>query len=179
MFFELTSAQIDQFNEDGFVIVDKLIDDETVEALCERYEKVFRGEFETGILPDEVNWQEGESDPSLTRQICNGWKADRTIASVVMRADLGKAIATLGGWPGARAMVDNLLWKPPGTRPLAYHQDNAYLEWFQPTELLSCWMALDDTRADAGTVEFVRGLSTPVEDSAKGRRKRLPPGLVV
>ena len=157
MFFELTSAQIDQFNEDGFVIVDKLIDDETIEALRARYEKLFRGEFETGILPDEVNWQEGESDPSLTRQICNGWKADRTIASVVMRADLGKAIATLGGWPGARVMVDNLLWKPPGTRPLAYHQDNAYLEWFQPTELLSCWMALDDTRADAGTVEFVRG----------------------
>ena len=157
MFFELTSAQIDQFNEDGFVIVDKLIDDETVEALHARYGKLFRGEFETGILPDEVNWQESESDPSLTRQICNGWKADRTIASVVMRADLGKAIATLGGWPGARVMVDNLLWKPPGTRPLAYHQDNAYLEWFQPTELLSCWMALDDTRADAGTVEFVRG----------------------
>ena len=100
MFFELTSAQIDQFNEDGFVIVDKLIDDETVEALHARYGKLFRGEFETGILPDEVNWQEGESDPSLTRQICNGWKADRTIASVVMRADLGKAIATLGGWPG-------------------------------------------------------------------------------
>ena len=157
MFFELTSAQIDQFNEDGFVIVDKLIDDETIEALRARYEKLFRGEFETGILPDEVNWQESESDPSLTRQICNGWKADRMIASVVMRADLGKAIATLGGWPGARVMVDNLLWKPPGTRPLAYHQDNAYLEWFQPTELLSCWMALDDTRADAGTVEFVRG----------------------
>ena len=95
MFFELTSAQIDQFNEDGFVIVDKLIDDETIEALRARYEKLFRGEFETGILPDEVNWQESESDPSLTRQICNGWKADRTIASVVMRADLGKAIATL------------------------------------------------------------------------------------
>ena len=55
MFFELTSAQIDQFNEDGFVIVDKLIDDETVEALRARYEKLFRGEFETGILPDEIN----------------------------------------------------------------------------------------------------------------------------
>ena len=39
MFFELTSAQIDQFNEDGFVIVDKLIDDETVEALHARYGK--------------------------------------------------------------------------------------------------------------------------------------------
>ncbi len=157
MQFELTSEQIAQFNEDGFLVVDNLIDDEMVEAIRERYERLFRGDFETGIPPDEVNWQMGESDSSLTRQICNGWKADRTIASVVMRADLGKAIAKIGGWPGSRLLVDNLLWKPPGTRSLAFHQDNAYLEWFQPTEVLSCWMALDDTRADAGTIEFVRG----------------------
>ena len=155
--FELAKEQIEKFNEDGFLIVDKLIDEETVEALRTRFEKLFHGEFETGIMPDEVNWQEGESDPTLTRQICNGWKADRTIASVAMRADLGKAIAELGGWPGARLMVDNILWKPPGARSLGHHQDCAYLEWYTPSDLLSCWMALDDTSAEGGTVEFVRG----------------------
>ena len=61
MALELTPAQIDQFNEDGYLIVDKLIDDQTVEAVSERYEKLFRGEFETGILPDEVNWQEARA----------------------------------------------------------------------------------------------------------------------
>lgn len=155
--FSLTQAQIDRFNEDGFLIVDKLLDDETVDILRERFERLFRGDFETGITPDEVNWQEGESDPTLTRQICNAWKADRMIARNVMRADLARAIAQLGGWPGTRIMIDNALWKPPGTRPLGHHQDNAYLSWFTPSELLSCWMALDQTRADAGTVEFVRG----------------------
>ena len=174
MAFELTPAQIDRFNEDGFLVVDKLIDDETVAAVSERYEKLFRGEFETGVLPDEVNWQEGESDPSLTRQICNAWKADRTIASVVMRADLGKAIATLGGWPGARLMVDNVLWKPPGTRPLALHQDNAYLHWFQPTELLSCWMALDDTRGRCGNAR-VRARIAPLASLTPRRSSSTAP----
>ena len=155
--FQLAPEQFEQFNDDGFLIVDRLVDEETVEALRTCYERLFRGEFETGITPDEVNWQEGKSDPSLTRQICNGWKADRTIARVVMRPDLGKAIAELGGWPGTRVMIDNVLWKPPRTRPLGYHQDNAYLDWYTPTELLSCWIALDDTTASGGTIEFVRG----------------------
>src|SRR3546814_9849959 len=65
----------------------------------------------------------------------------------------------MGGWPGARVMVDNVLWKPPATRPLGYHQDSAYLAWYTPSDLLSLWIALDDTPAEGGTLEFVRGRS--------------------
>ena len=54
-------------------------------------------------------------------------------------------------------MSDNVLWKPPQTRSLGYHQDNSFLSWFRPSELLSCWIALDETTRDGGTIEFVRG----------------------
>lgn len=155
--FRVTHEQIKQYNDDGFLIVEDLIDDETVDKVRACYERLFRGEFETGVTPDEVNWQQATGDPSLTRQICNGWKADRDIAHVVLREDLGRAIAELGNWPGTRIMIDNVLWKPPGTRPLGHHQDSAYLEWLSPSDLLSCWIALDDTSADGGTVEFVKG----------------------
>ncbi len=155
--FQLTQAQIDQFNEDGFLIVEKLISDEAVETLRACYDRLFRGEFETGVTPDEVNWQEGTGDPSLTRQICNGWKADRDIADIVLREDFAKAIAELGNWPGTRIMIDNVIWKPPGTRSLGHHQDSAYLDWFNPSDLLSCWIGMDDTSAEGGTIEFVRG----------------------
>jgi ectoine hydroxylase-related dioxygenase (phytanoyl-CoA dioxygenase family) len=155
--FELSDAQVQQFRRDGLLLVEDLLDAVTVDRLRERYERLFRGEFETGVAPDEVNWREGKSDPSLTRQICNGWKADRLIASVVFREDLGRAIARLAGWSGARVMIDNVIWKPAGTRSLGYHQDNAYQHWHQPGELLSCWMALDDTTAEGGTMELVRG----------------------
>lgn len=155
--FDVTDDQISRFNQDGFLIVDEIIDEATVGRLRDAYDRLFRGEFETGVRPDEVNWQEGTGDVSLTRQICNGWKANRTIASVVLREDFGHAIAKMGGWPGTRIMVDNVLWKPPGTRPLGYHQDSAYLAWYTPSDLLSLWIALDDTTADGGTLEFVRG----------------------
>ena len=155
--YEVTDEQVSSFRRDGLLIVGRFIADETVAALKGRYGRLFQGEFETGVQPDEVNWRAGVADATLTRQICNAWKADRTIARVVLRRDFGRAIARLGGWPGTRIMIDNVLWKPPGTRPLGYHQDSAYLGWFRPSDLISLWIALDDTSADGGTMELVRG----------------------
>ncbi|MGD2173003.1 MAG: phytanoyl-CoA dioxygenase family protein, partial [Gammaproteobacteria bacterium] len=146
-----------RFDVDGFLLVDRLIDPERIPRLHQAFEDLFHGRFETGVRPDEVNWQAGTSDPSLSRQICNGWKADREIARVVLDESLGEAIAGLAGWSGTRIMIDNVIWKPPATRSLGFHQDNAYLSWFNPGEILTCWIALDDTRADGGTIEFVRG----------------------
>ena len=153
----LSQDQRTRFGEDGFLVVERLIEPDTVEGLRARFGCLFRGEFETGVRPDEVNWREGTGDPSLTRQICNGWKADRAIARVVLDQSIGRAIAELAGWPGARVIQDNLLWKPPGARALGHHQDNAYLAWYAPREMLSCWIALDDSSARGGTVEFAHG----------------------
>ncbi len=153
----LTSDHLSSFETDGFVEVGPVLDPDLVEQLHERFERLFAGEFETGTAPDEVNWQLGESDPSLTRQICNGWKADRLIASTVLDERIGEAVARLAGWPGARIVQDNVIWKPPGARSLGFHRDNAYLGWYTPREMCSCWIALDDTSASGGTLELARG----------------------
>ena len=163
----LSQAQIESFNEDGFVVLEKVLDADTVEAARTRFPKLFSGEFETGIIPDEWNWREGRDSPDLTRQICNGWKSDRVIAGIVLRSDLAHACASLRNWPGARINQDNVIWKPPGTRPLGFHQDDSYQRWIEPTEMMTCWITLDDTRADQGTIEYVRGshhwpLSPPI-----------------
>jgi ectoine hydroxylase-related dioxygenase (phytanoyl-CoA dioxygenase family) len=145
------------FDQDGFLVVDRLIAADSLPPLHRAFDDLFHGRFETGVRPDEVNWQAATGDPDLSRQICNGWKANRRIARVVLDAGLAKNIAALGGWPGVRIMIDNVLWKPPATKSLGFHQDSAYLAWFTPSDLLTCWIALDDTRADGGTIEFVRG----------------------
>lgn len=155
--FTLSTQQINQFNDDGFIVVEQLIDNDTIDSIRNAFDRLFSGRFETGIRPDEVNWQVESGDPALTRQICNGWKADKAIAQVILRKDIGSCIATLANWRGVRVMIDNVIWKPPTAKALGYHQDNAFLEWFTPSELVSCWIALDDTSASGGTVEFVRG----------------------
>jgi ectoine hydroxylase-related dioxygenase (phytanoyl-CoA dioxygenase family) len=154
---EISTVDQENFNNDGFLIVDNLIEGSIIPGLHHAFNDLFRGKFETGVRPDEVNWQQATGDPSLSRQICNGWKANRDIARVVLDEAIGKAIAGLSGWPGVRIMIDNVVWKPPATKSLGFHQDSAYLSWFTPSDLLTCWIALDDTRADGGTIEFARG----------------------
>jgi ectoine hydroxylase-related dioxygenase (phytanoyl-CoA dioxygenase family) len=99
----------------------------------------------------------GRDRQDLTRQICNAWKSDLTIASIVLKPMVGEAAARLRGWPGAKIGQDNLIWKPPGTKPLGFHQDDSYNEWIVPGEMLTCWTTLDDTKAGQGTIEYVRG----------------------
>jgi ectoine hydroxylase-related dioxygenase (phytanoyl-CoA dioxygenase family) len=118
---------------------------------------MFSGKFQTGLYPDEWNWRMGRDREDLTRQICNGWKSDLTIASIVLHADVGEACARLRRWPGARIGQDNVIWKPPGTKPLGFHQDDSYNGWIEPGEMNTCWITLDDTKAYQGTIEYVRG----------------------
>ena len=154
---EPSPAQIARFRRDGFLVVERLIEPEAAAGLASRFAPLFRGEFETGLYPDEWNWREGRDAGDLTRQICNAWKSDRVVARAVLDPRVGQWCARLRGWPGARINQDNVLWKPPGARPLAFHQDNSYQRWVVPPEMCTCWIALDATSAGGGTIEYVTG----------------------
>ncbi|MEZ5775065.1 MAG: phytanoyl-CoA dioxygenase family protein [Hyphomicrobiaceae bacterium] len=153
----LIDKDFETFDRDGFLIVENVLDEDMLEAARAHFEPLFSGRFETGLYPDEWNWKTGKDRPDVTRQICNGWKSDRTIASIVLREDVGRACAELRGWSGARINQDNIIWKPPGTKPLGFHQDESYQDYYVPGEMMTCWITLDDTRADQGTIEYVPG----------------------
>jgi len=154
---ELTPSQIERFNADGFLVLERYLTPEEVAIARARFEPLFRGEFETGLYPDEWNWRAGRDPADRTRQICNGWKSDRTVAGIVLKEEIGRHCALLAGWPGARIGQDNVLWKPPGAKALGFHQDDSYGAWVVPSGFLTCWMALDDTSAAGGTIEYARG----------------------
>jgi 2-oxoglutarate-dependent dioxygenase len=153
-----TEDQRDTFERDGFVVVKEgFIDDGTVAGLRELFEPLFAGCYETGIRPDEVNWVSGRDPADRTRQICNGWKADPRIAAQTLSELTGRLAAELMGWDGIRLVQDNLIWKPPGARSLGMHQDGSYLDYLVPPEMITCWIALDDTSAEAGTITYAAG----------------------
>ena len=119
--------------------------------------RVFEHEWETGLAPDEVNYQPGVTAPELTRQLCNVWKADRVLAGVTLSRRVGEFAVRLAAVPGLRLAQDNAIWKPPSGKALLCHQDAAYLDHFDPPNMTTSWMALDDTAADTGTIYYVRG----------------------
>ena len=154
----LTSHQLDTFQRDGYVIVEEgLISGPALERLRERYERLFDGEYETGIKPDEVNWVRGRDPEDRTRQICNAWRADDTIAAQVLHERTGRLAAQLAGWQGVRMLQDNVLWKPPGTKAIGFHQDASYAGYLVPPVMVTCWLSLHETTADAGPIEYVSG----------------------
>ena len=111
-----TPQQVESFDRDGFLIVEEgLVSDRALELLRARYERLFDGEYETGIKPDEVNWVPGRDPEDRTRQICNGWRADNVIAAQVLSERTGRLGAQLARLPGHA--------DPAGQRPVEAARD--------------------------------------------------------
>ena len=106
-----SAEQVEAFARDGFLIVEEgLASDRALDLLRERYERLFDGEYETGIRPDEVNWVRGRDPDDRTRQLCNAWKSDDVVAAQVLSARIGRLAAQLAALsrspdpPGQRAL---------------------------------------------------------------------------
>ncbi len=157
MLDRFSEEEVASFRRDGFLIIEEgFVPAETLEVLRAHFDALFRGEYETGIRPDEVNWVAGRDPEDRTRQICNGWKADRCIAAQVLSERTGRLAAQLMGYRGVRLLQDNCIWKPPATKSLGMHQDGAFADYLVPSEMVTCWIALDDTQAGGGTIEYAR-----------------------
>src|SRR5712691_9832510 len=155
MIERFSAEQVASFNRDGFLVVEEgFLSDKALELVREHFGRLFEGDYETGIKPDEVNWVLGRDPEDRTRQICNGWRADNVIAAQVLSARTGRLAVQLMGYQGVRILQDNCLWKPPGTKSIGMHQDGSYADYLVPPEMMTCWIALDDTQAGAGPIEY-------------------------
>ncbi|TPX30364.1 hypothetical protein SmJEL517_g06054 [Synchytrium microbalum] len=139
-----TMEQVHQFEKNGFVTVQNVFDSTFCQNVNGAVDKCFLGEFETADYPDEWYYREGMTLPYVTREICNGWKSNRTIAKLVLNEAIGKFASTLMKWDGTRIGSDSIWLKPgasagtPG-KEIAYHVDDQYMQgshkWTKRVEL--------------------------------------------
>lgn len=154
---QLTDQQIAQFREQGFLILEKFLDLDQVDRIVERLDPLFATRFETGIYPDEWHGRPGLSASNATRQMCGMWRCDRTIASFTLSAEIARLNATLMGWSGGRLANDSCWIKPPDAPEVVFHRNNTYVGAIAPPSTITCWIALSDATAEAGTLEYVPG----------------------
>jgi ectoine hydroxylase-related dioxygenase (phytanoyl-CoA dioxygenase family) len=152
-----TQDQIDAYRRDGFLVLPRFMPVDELEEVRAHFGRAFAHEWETGLAPDEVNYMPGVTPPDRTRQLCNVWKADRTLARTTLARRNAAFATALAGAAGMRLAQDNAIWKPPSGTALLAHQDAAYTGWLTPKNMTTCWIALDDTAADGGTIYYVRG----------------------
>ena len=146
-----------RFQRDGFLIVENFLNQQQIAALRDSFPKLFAGKFDTGIYPDEWYWREGMSLPDVTRHMANAWKSDLSVAKLALAEDIGRAATLLSGWPGVRLGQDTIWWKPPQTKAVTFHQDSSFMDFLNPPKTITCWVTLDQTATDAGTLEYVPG----------------------
>jgi phytanoyl-CoA hydroxylase len=149
---------------DGYLRIPRsafCLDDQCVKSLRRAFAKLFDGQYETGVYPDEVHWRKGISRETATREICNGWKADSCVASTVRSKELGQLACALMGWPcSSRIGQDDVLHKPPNSGPVGFHQDGRYIsDNFVPEDsnCLTMWIALDDADSENGALQYAPG----------------------
>ena len=156
-FDALNDADVACFRRIGFLVVENVLSAERIARLRNSFPKLFAGQFDTGVYPDGWYWREGMSLPDVTRHMANAWKADLTVAMLALSTEIGCTAARLAGWPGTQLGQDTIFWKPPGAKPVAYHQDSSFMSFLDPPQTVTCWVTLDDSYRDAGTLEYAPG----------------------
>lgn len=146
---------IAQFQEDGFLTLKGVLTAEQVDRILERLDPLFATRFETGIYPDEWYGRPSMSQPNATRQMVGMWRCDRTVASFTLSAEIARLNAALMGWSGGRLANDSCWIKPPSAPAVSFHRNNTAVSSINPTSIITCWIALSDCTAAAGTLEIV------------------------
>lgn len=163
------------YESQGFVVMPSVLSASDVATLNQRLRAVMRGDNDRGRRPDKVTPKEAgalshlledEASPGACQrsnerhakviQIINIHKSDSSFRKLATDTGLGHIVAQLANWKhGARLAQDQVWAKPPGAPPLVFHRDSPYF-MFEPNEVVTVWVALDDMDASIGPLEYVR-----------------------
>lgn len=149
------------FEENGYWLGGKVLDDERLERLREAMDQVNSGEYETGVEPWMGGWKPG-GNPLEIRKADNAHWSNLTLRALATDPTIGAMAARLMKTPEVRLWHDQLLYKPGQgaqinqTGNVGWHQDSHY---WQCTifDLITAWVAFDDVTLDNGCMQVVPG----------------------
>ncbi|OGG46772.1 MAG: hypothetical protein A3F84_12475 [Candidatus Handelsmanbacteria bacterium RIFCSPLOWO2_12_FULL_64_10] len=161
----LSEQQVKQFWEDGFLIVEGLLDQGEVETLRRRAEWVASGQashIPKGNLQVEPRVAQGELQAETyadsLRKMSHLAFFDDTFQAHARNPKVLDIIESLIG-PDLKLYQDQILMKPPrvGSR-LGYHQDAPLGFHIDPPDrMVTCWAALDDSTEENGCLRMLPG----------------------
>eukprot|EP00928_Gymnodinium_smaydae_P042913 TRINITY_DN28858_c0_g1_i1.p1 TRINITY_DN28858_c0_g1~~TRINITY_DN28858_c0_g1_i1.p1 ORF type:complete len:360 (+),score=84.68 TRINITY_DN28858_c0_g1_i1:50-1129(+) len=141
------------FERDGFAVAEGVLPPPLCAALIERLDAMLAGTFDTGVSPDKVPSSVRTRKPRV-EQFVNAWKGDALFDAVVHSSRLAAWVAELAHWPeGAEVLQDQIWSKPPGSGPIGFHRDTAYMG----EGVVTAWLTLDDLEPNLGPLEYARG----------------------
>ena len=154
-FRRVTDDQAAQFDRDGYVVIEDLIDAATLEAVMREIDG-FEAKVETFLKtqPDERMMIAEAGALTVTLHIAS---RSQVLRDLVMSEPLTDLCADLIG-PDVNLYWDQAVYKKPEKpRRVPWHQDNGYT-YTEPQQYLTVWLALTDATLDNGCPHVAPGL---------------------
>jgi len=155
----LTHAQSNQFQREGFVVIDNLLTSGQVQKVLNAMERIYQGErtFDRRPPDDQKPFKRFSENGDEVKHLVHARLLDQDYWDVVTDSRIGKFAARLLETSSVSLIEDQMLEKPAGGRPFALHQDYAYWHFSTSTQMVTCWIALMDMTIQMAPIQFVKG----------------------
>ncbi|SDZ80554.1 Ectoine hydroxylase-related dioxygenase, phytanoyl-CoA dioxygenase (PhyH) family [Haloplanus vescus] len=161
----LSDRQFEQYQRDGYVVVEDLLSDDEVARVTDRIREYVAGDrtettfsrmLEPDIDPDEFDH---EGDPVRKFEGVSMAREDDVFADLAHHEGILEVIQQLQG-PNVDLLRSAAMLKPPQVgSEKKFHQDAAYYP-IQPRDHVTVWIALDEATTDNGCMRVVPGAHT-------------------
>jgi len=143
-----------RFEEDGYLILDRILSEADIGPVSDEIDRIIAGE-RTYIPDRDLVWEPTQN----TRELRNAFRLHIYNPFFLQFAKSPKLTGILGELLGhpLRLYGSQLFAKPARVGTVVpKHQDMPY--WpFHPPEMITAWVALDDSNQENGCVRFFRG----------------------
>ena len=163
---EISPGEVRSYRENGFLIIEDLLDEAELERWREAIDEAVRGH---GVSGRDLDPEQSEYYDRVFLQRVNLWKTSAEVRELVLDGRLGSLAAALCGTEEIRLYHDHALIKLPWANPTNWHADNPDDPYRSPDATM-LWIALDDATAHNGCLYFLPGTH---------RRSRLDTGAAL
>lgn len=161
-YFRVTEQDRAFYREHGYWIGPKLFDHERIERLRKAHDRIWAKDYDGDGFP--LAYGKPTGDPYELRKIDNAWWINDEVREAVTDPQLGRIASELIGADGVRLWYDQVICKPGfGGQPptsagnAGWHQDYVYWQCTDTTNLVTAWIALQDTDLSNGCMLVVPG----------------------
>ncbi|MDR3711720.1 MAG: phytanoyl-CoA dioxygenase family protein [Puia sp.] len=157
----LGSEQINQYQEQGFLVIEDFLSPQELEQWRDALQEAVQHRH-GNKMPDraDVYGKGDDADKSyfdqVFDQLINLWMDNEKMRKIMLDERLGRMAAELAGCDGIRIWHDQALIKKPWANPTSWHLDTPYWS-FSDRRALSIWVALDDATLENGCLFFLPG----------------------
>lgn len=156
--YRLSEEQVAFYEENGYLSHIKILEDHQVNALRSELEKLMDpGHPGHGLFYEFHSNESGDADKVLFHSLGH-WRIAEGFHDVLFNPRFVVPASQLLGTRAVRFWHDQLFCKPARHGGVvAWHQDYSYWTRTTPLQHLTCWVGLDDARADNGCIHYIPG----------------------